>query len=141
LIDAYLELANAYAQRGSAADAKYYFAYADVVAKAVRSSALIARTATKSANLRGRMNKLDEAHEKLTLASGALVVVSQFRRDRNRANEQSDGPDAYDLQRVKGDILARQEMTDEAKQVFEAASKGIHGLDTVFSAADALLPS
>ena len=32
-------------------------------------------------------------------------------------------------------------MTDEAKQVFEAASKGIHGLDTVFSAADALLPS
>jgi hypothetical protein len=32
-------------------------------------------------------------------------------------------------------------MNDEANEVFEAASKGIHGLDTVFSAADALLPS
>jgi len=85
LIDAYLELANAYAQRGSAADAKYYFAYADVVAKAVRSSALIARTATKSANLRGRMNKLDEAQERLTLASGALVVVSSFSTERGLA--------------------------------------------------------
>ena len=75
MLDAYLELANAYAQRGSAADAKYYFAYADVVGKAVRSSAIVARSATKAANLRGRMNKLDEAQEKLTLASGTLVVV------------------------------------------------------------------
>ena len=134
-------MANAYAQRGSAADAKYYFAYADVVGKAVRSSAIVARSATKAANLRGRMNKLDEAQEKLTLASGALVVVSRSLGERFGADDQSDGPDAYDLQRVRGDILARREMTDEAKQVFEAASKGIHGLDTVFSAADALLPS
>jgi len=76
LIDAYLDLAGAYAQRGSAADALYYFAYADAVAKAVRSSAVIARTATKAANLRGRMNKLDQAQEKLKAASGALVIVS-----------------------------------------------------------------
>lgn len=80
MIDAYLDLANAYAQRGSAADAKYYFGYAEAVAKAVRSSAVIARSATKSANLRGRMNKLDEAQEKLTLASGSLVVVCHLHR-------------------------------------------------------------
>jgi hypothetical protein len=78
LIDAYLDLAGAYAQRGSAADAKYYFAYADAVAKAVKSSSVLARTATRGANLRGRMGKLDEAQEKLSFASGALVVVSHL---------------------------------------------------------------
>jgi hypothetical protein len=47
----------------------------------------------------------------------------------------------FDLQRAKGDLLARQEMAAEANEVFEAASRGIHGLDTVLSAADALLPT
>jgi hypothetical protein len=70
-----LDLANAYAQRGSAHDATYYYRYAESTAEAVRSSAITARSATKVANLRGRMGRLDEAQERLGQASTALVVV------------------------------------------------------------------
>jgi hypothetical protein len=145
MLDAYIDLADAYAQRGSAKEAIYYLSLADATARAVRSSAGIARAATKGATLQTRMQKLELAQTKIGEASTALTLVSVSYHDLNTRREtywsQTEGPDMFDLQRVKGDLLARQEMAEEANEVFEAASRGIHGLDTVFSAADALLPS
>lgn len=51
------------------------------------------------------------------------------------------GPDAFDLQIVRGDLLARQNLAEEAAEILDVASTGIHGLDTQFVAADALLPT
>lgn len=54
---------------------------------------------------------------------------------------QTVGPDAFDLQIVRGDLLARQNLAEEAAEILDVASTGIHGLDTQFVAADALLPT
>lgn len=54
---------------------------------------------------------------------------------------QMQGPDALDLQTIRGALVARQQDAKQAAEILEAASAGIQGLDTVFVAADALLPS
>jgi hypothetical protein len=54
---------------------------------------------------------------------------------------QTEGPDAVDIKRIQGDLYTRQEQLQEAEEAFATASKDIHGLDTVFVNADALLPT
>ncbi len=54
---------------------------------------------------------------------------------------QTDGPDVIDLQRIRGDIFARQEFAEEAGEIFGNASKDIGGLDAAFKAVESLMPS
>lgn len=58
------------------ADAQLYLEYAKVTAQAVKSSAILARTATRSANLNNRLRKLELAEEKIGEASNNLAHVS-----------------------------------------------------------------
>lgn len=76
VLEAYIDLSNAYAQRGSVADARLYLDYAKVTAQAVKSSAILARTATRMANLNNRLQKLELAEEKIGEASNSLAQVS-----------------------------------------------------------------
>lgn len=43
--------------------------------------------------------------------------------------------------RVQGDLYTRQGMIEEAGQMFQSTSNEIAGLDSVFVAAEALLPT
>lgn len=51
------------------------------------------------------------------------------------------GPDAIDIKRIQGDVFSRQEMIEEAGQIFEITTKELVGLDEAFVATEALVPS
>jgi hypothetical protein len=54
---------------------------------------------------------------------------------------QTEGPDAIDIKRIKGEVFSRQQMVQEAGEIFETTGKEIVGLDAIFMAAEALIPS
>ena len=54
---------------------------------------------------------------------------------------QSEGTDVIDLARIRGDILSRRHLEDEASEVFSSASRDIQDLEQTFIAIDALTPS
>lgn len=51
------------------------------------------------------------------------------------------GPDAIDIKRIQGDVFSRQEMIEEAGQIFEITGKELVGLDEAFVATEALVQS
>lgn len=76
VMDAYIDLASAYAQRGSAYDAKFYLTYAEILSRTVRSAALSARTKVKIAALKNRLRQVEDAKNKLLEATTSLAQVS-----------------------------------------------------------------
>ncbi|WVQ98549.1 hypothetical protein IAU59_005675 [Kwoniella sp. CBS 9459] len=127
LVSTCIDLATAFAYRGSVRDAEYFLKIAYGVAEAVRSQVLEARIGARQAELLFRMRKWEETGQKLESAAVSLNTV--------------EGPDMVDLNRLKGDLYSRTEMVEEAGEVFESTSKEIAGLDAVFTAAEAIIPS
>ncbi|OCF35317.1 hypothetical protein I316_02863 [Kwoniella heveanensis BCC8398] len=127
LISTAIDLATAFAYRGSVRDAEYFLNLSSVVADAVKSKVLGARIGTRQAEILFRMRKWEQTGETLETAAGSLNMM--------------EGPDMIDLNRLKGDLYARTEMVEEAGEVFESTSKEIAGLDAVFTAAEAVIPS
>ncbi|WVR04981.1 hypothetical protein IAU60_001993 [Kwoniella sp. DSM 27419] len=128
LINSLIDVSAAFAYRGSVRDAEYFLKLAGSVAEAVKSDVLVARIGAKEAELLFRMRKWDETGTKLESAAEALSQVEE-------------GLDMIDLNRLKGDLYSKTEMIEEAGEVFESTSKEIAGLDAVFIAAEAVMPS
>lgn len=78
VVEAYIDLASAYAQRGSPVDAKYYLHQAESTAKSVRSPAMQARAATRFAVLESRLKQLEKAQAKIDEATTGLENVRRF---------------------------------------------------------------
>nr|XP_031857742.1 uncharacterized protein CI109_006837 [Kwoniella shandongensis]KAA5524814.1 hypothetical protein CI109_006837 [Kwoniella shandongensis] len=127
LLDAILDLASAFANRGSVKDCEYFLKLAGSVCIAVKSGGMDARVGAREAEILFRLRKYEEVEERLQKAAEHLSLA--------------DGPDAIDLRRIQGDLLSRQEMIEEAHQIFESTSNDIKGLDEVFVAAEAMLPT
>lgn len=73
-----LDLAAALAQRGSVKDCEYFLAQASTIAKIVKSSAVSARVSGRTAGLRSRMRRHEEAIEKLSEAADNVPMVSPY---------------------------------------------------------------
>ncbi|WWC85253.1 uncharacterized protein L201_000115 [Kwoniella dendrophila CBS 6074] len=127
LLSTILDLSNAFAYRGTVKDCEYFLKIANGVAGAVKSDVMLARIGAKEAELYFRMKKWEEMGEKLEGAAGSLNTI--------------EGPDMIDLNVLKGDLYSRTEMIEEAEQVFQTTSKEIEGLDKVFVANEAVLPT
>lgn len=76
VLDAYIDASNAYAHRGSAQDTRYHLMYAETIARTVKSSAVLARVATRYVHLNNRLRKLDLAEGKVEEATTNLAEVS-----------------------------------------------------------------
>ncbi|WWD01675.1 hypothetical protein V866_008621 [Kwoniella sp. B9012] len=127
LLSTILDLSNAFAYRGTVRDCEYFLRIAGGVAGAVKSDVILARVGAKEAELNFRMKKWEVVGEKLEGAASALNAI--------------EGPDMIDLNVLKGDLYSRTEMIVEAEQVFQSTSKEIEGLDRVFVANEAVLPT
>ena len=126
-LDAALDLADLLASRGSINDCEFYLRQVAQVASTVKSSVYIARTAARSADLRYRMRRLEESTNKLGEASTAL--------------SSSRGPDSVDVERIRGDLFIRQDLTDEASGAFDLALEGISGLSEEFATIENIIAS
>ena len=51
------------------------------------------------------------------------------------------GPDGVEINRIKGDLYARQDMIAEAGEMFDNATQAVQGFDAVFNATEALVAS
>nr|XP_018264106.1 uncharacterized protein I303_03986 [Kwoniella dejecticola CBS 10117]OBR86264.1 hypothetical protein I303_03986 [Kwoniella dejecticola CBS 10117] len=127
LLSTTLDLSNAFAYRGTVKDCEYFLKLAAGIAEVVKSDIMQARIESKQAELYFRMRKFEQMGEKLESANTALNTI--------------EGPDMVDLNVLKGDLYSRTEMLEEAEQVFQATSKDIEGLDRVFVANEAVLPT
>ncbi|ADV20626.1 Hypothetical protein CGB_B9070W [Cryptococcus gattii WM276] len=127
LLDVTFDLASAYAARGSVRDAEYFLKVAGLVSETIKSGSMGARVGTREAELLFRLRKLEEVGTKLESAAGLLCT--------------EEGPEVVDLMKVQGDLYTRQGMIEEAGQMFQSTSSEIAGLDSVFVAAEALLPT
>ena len=115
------------AQRGSIPEAEYMLNVSGQVAEGVRSTVYASRVAAQRAELLFRRRQFDEAEQKLEEAVELCPL--------------DDGPDMLEIKRVRGDLLVKLRMIKEARQILTTASKDVQGLDAVFVAAEALLPS
>ncbi|WRT66903.1 uncharacterized protein IL334_003868 [Kwoniella shivajii] len=127
LLTTTFDVANALAYRGTVRDTQYFLNIAGNIAESVKSDVIKARVGAKEAELFFRMRKWDEMGEKLELAAASLNTI--------------EGPDMIDLNVLKGDLYSRTEMVEEAEVVFQTTSKEIEGLDRVFVANEAVLPT
>ncbi|WVQ78257.1 hypothetical protein IAT38_000341 [Cryptococcus sp. DSM 104549] len=127
LLDVTLNLAQAFAARGSVRDCEYFLKVAGQVSEAVKSGGMSARVGARQADVLFRLRKYEEVEGKLESAAQLLSV--------------EEGPDVIELMKVQGDLYSRQELVEEAHQIFTATSKEIAGLDQAFVAAEALLPT
>nr|XP_019013302.1 uncharacterized protein I206_01368 [Kwoniella pini CBS 10737]OCF52083.1 hypothetical protein I206_01368 [Kwoniella pini CBS 10737] len=127
LLNTILDLSNAFAYRGTVKECEYFLNLALGMAETVKSDVLQARIQSKQAELCFRMRKFEEMGEKLENANTALHAI--------------EGPDMVDLHVLKGDLYSRTEMLEEAEQVFQSTSRDIEGLDRVFVANEAVLPT
>nr|XP_019042993.1 hypothetical protein I302_08702 [Kwoniella bestiolae CBS 10118]OCF21923.1 hypothetical protein I302_08702 [Kwoniella bestiolae CBS 10118] len=127
LLSTTLDLSNAFAYRGTVRDSEYFLKVAHGIAGAVKSDVILARVGAKEAELNFKMRKWEVVGEKLEEAAGALNAI--------------EGPDMIDLNVLKGDLYSRTEMIEEAEQVFQSTSREIEGLDRVFVANEAVLPT
>ncbi|OXH40985.1 separase [Cryptococcus neoformans] len=127
LLDVTFDLASAYAARGSVRDAEYFLKVAGLVSETIKSGGIGARAGAREAELLFRLRKLEEVATKLENAAGLLCA--------------EEGPEVVDLMRVQGDLYTGQGMIEEAGQMFQNTSSEIAGLDSVFAAAEALLPT
>ncbi|KAK8870007.1 hypothetical protein IAR55_000577 [Kwoniella newhampshirensis] len=127
LLDSILELATAFANRGSVKDCEYFLKVASSVCESVKSGGMGARVGAREAEILFRLRKYEEVEGRLQKAAETLSLA--------------DAPDAIELRRIQGDLLSKQEMLEEAHQVFESASNEIKGLDEVFVVAEAMLPT
>ena len=115
------------AQRGSIPEAEYMLNVSEQVAEGVRSTVYASRVAVRRAELLFRRRQFDEAEQKLEEAVELCPL--------------DEGPDMVEIKRVRGDLLVKLRMVKEARQILTTASKDVHGLDAVFVATEALLPS
>lgn len=92
----------------------------------VRSSTLDARTAARTAEFETRRLHFDKTLEQINHAASVLAV---------------DGTDLVDLQRIKGDLLSRQQETPAADEMFAGAVENLVGLDRDFTTAEMRMPS
>ena len=122
-----LRLASVNARRGSTPEAEYMLSVSGQVAEAVRSQIYSSRVAAQQAEMLFRRRQFDGAEMKLEEAVEMCPL--------------DEGPDMVEIKRVRGDLLARLQMVKEARHILTTASKDVHGLDAVFNAAEALLPS
>lgn len=127
LLDVTFELASAYAARGSVRDAEYFLKVAGLVSETIKSGGMGARVGAREAELLFRLRKLEAVGTKLESAAGLLCA--------------EEGPEIVDLMRIQGDLYTGQGMIEEAGQMFQSTSSEIAGLDSVFAAAEALLPT
>ncbi|WVN89000.1 uncharacterized protein L203_104216 [Cryptococcus depauperatus CBS 7841] len=127
LLDVTFHLASAFAARGSVKDVEYFLKVAGQVSVAVKSGEMGARTGAKEAEILFRLRRYGEVEGKLENAAALLCW--------------EEGPEVVNLLTVQGDLYTRQQMVDEAARIFENTSNKIAGLDAVFTATEALLPS
>lgn len=124
---AHLELATAFAQRGSVSECSHYLEKARIVAETVRSDVFASKIATRQAQLQYRLQHYEKSRAKLGEASDLIGEAEAL--------------GVIDIRQVEGDLYARMEMIEEAGQAFAVAGKDIEGLDKVFTEAEAMMPS
>ncbi|WVQ71462.1 hypothetical protein IAR50_000999 [Cryptococcus sp. DSM 104548] len=127
LLNTTFDLAAAFAARGSVKDVEYFLKVAGQVSAVVKSGGMGAKTGASEAEILFRLRKYDEVEGRL---EGAAVLLGT-----------DTGPGIVDILQVQGDLYTRQELVEEANQVFECTSNEIAGLDATFAAAEALLPT
>ncbi|ODO11404.1 hypothetical protein I350_00183 [Cryptococcus amylolentus CBS 6273] len=127
LLNTTFDLASAFAARGSVKDVEYFLKVAGQVSAVVKSGGMGAKTGASEAEILFRLRKYDEVEGRLEGAAALLGTDT--------------GPGMVDILRVQGDLYTRQDLVEEANQVFECTSNEIAGLDATFAAAEALLPT
>ncbi|ORY21586.1 hypothetical protein BCR39DRAFT_562599, partial [Naematelia encephala] len=127
LLSALFDLAQAFAQRGTVRECEYYLKQAEIVATATKTSTMVTRAKTQLAHLQYRLRRLEKADSTIEEASKNLAIA--------------DGPDAIEIERLRGELLARHEETEQANELFVHASADIGTLDTAFTEAEALITS
>ena len=90
---------------------------------------MMSRIGAQLAELQSRLNNFEASLTKL-IAAEADVGAAEM-----------SGPDGVEINRIKGDLYARQEMIEEAGEMFDNATRAVQGLDAVFNAGEALVPS
>lgn len=123
MFEATLDLVAALAQRGTVRESEYYLAQAKGMVPAIRSTALDARVSAQTATLEARKAKFESSADNLRHASEVLAV--------------SDGPDAIELKRLRGELYSRQQAAPEAEEFFHKAIEALINLDEEFKTADA----
>ncbi|KAL7422127.1 separin protein [Cryptotrichosporon argae] len=126
LLDAGLELSAALERRGSAKEADYYLRNNDTIATKLHSTVYLARVAARRAQLGYRKRLYEDAERLLGDA---------------RAGVRDGGVDAVELKRIEGELAVRLDAGEAASEAFTGAVHDIAGLEAVFVAAEALMPS
>jgi separase len=129
LIDAGLAHVSLLANRGSVKEVEYYLRISKEVATIVRAPIMLSRVGAQMAELQSRLNKFEASLSKLAAAEADVGAAEMS------------GPDGVEINRIKGDLYARQEMLAEAGEMFDNATRAVQGLDAVFNASEALIPS
>jgi len=129
LLDATLAYTSLLANRGSVKEVDYYLRVSTEVASIVRSPIILSRVGAQSAELQARLNQFEASLTKLSAAEAEAGTADMS------------GPDGVEINRIKGDLYARQEMIEEAGEMFDNATRAVQGLDAIFNASEALVPS
>ena len=134
--------------RGSAKEVEYFLKVATEVAEIVRSEGMQKRLETKRAELEARMRLFDKSLERLSgLERDVVNAEDGESAEPVDASPAEDGPDSVermdqvDVDRIKGDIFAKQEMIEEAGEMLESAMRGVWELNGLFEKGEALMPS
>ncbi|KLT42574.1 hypothetical protein CC85DRAFT_274318 [Cutaneotrichosporon oleaginosum] len=126
LFEATFDIALALAQQGSVKECEYYLNQARGMVSSVRSSTLDARTASHTAEFETRRLNFEKTAEQIDHAVSVLTV---------------DGPEAVEIQRIKGELFSRQAEGLAADELFAGAVEHLVGLDKEFMSAETKMPS
>jgi len=134
--------------RGSAKQVEYFLKVATEVAEIVRSEGMQKRLETKRAELEARMRMFDKSLERLDGVEGGATNGDTGEEDGGPASagagsgtDRDDRMDQVDVDRIKGDIFAKQEMIEQAGERLESAMRGVWELNGLFEKGEALMPS
>lgn len=125
LLSTLFSLTQAYFARGSAREAEYFAQQAHDLAESLHAPAMICRALSRMGEIKLRMGQVDEAHDCLRKAADLIGDIG--------------GVEAVDVVRLRGEVLMKVRMedgqdVDQAKVMYEEATKMLGELDITFSA-------
>ena len=133
-------------------EAEFYLKNAREIAEVLRSSVLTARADAKSAELHARMRQYETSLKTLDHASYSLQAASTStstgdQSDGGQPTTPSevepalDGPDSFEITRIRGDVFAKTEMVAEAGEMFDLALVSVQTLEKGFNESESLIPT
>lgn len=123
---------TALVNRGSVKEGEHILKIASELSVVVKSPIMSSRIEARIAEVECRLRQYDKSLKSLGDAEQHLI---------DSAQEEAKGPDGIEIVRIKGDLFAKQEMAAEAGEMFDIAMSNVQGLELVFNANEALIPS